>query len=194
MSMIRVQVNQIVLSNVGFAVLLKGIDDDRTLPIVIGAAEAQAIALCLNKVNVPRPLTHDLLRNVLHSLDCSLVRMEVCDLKGGTFYAKLVLNNRGTEMLVDSRPSDAIALALRFGAAVYVSESVMAEAGRVLDESELAGEHASAKPAEKREAKTLTPLEILEKKLDRAVADERYEDAATLRDEIQHLRDTRSGN
>jgi hypothetical protein len=192
--MIRVQVNQIVLSNVGFAVLLKGIDDDRTLPIVIGAAEAQSIALCLNKVQVPRPLTHDLMRSVLHSLECPLVRMEVCDLKDGTFYAKLVLNNRGTEMLVDSRPSDAIALALRFGAAVYVDESVMEEAGQVFDASDLTGEQPEAQTTEKHEAQKLTHIEVLEKKLNKAVTDERYEDAATLRDEIQHLKETQGEN
>lgn len=192
--MIRVQVNQIVMSNVGFAVLLKGIDDERTLPIVIGAAEAQSIALCLNKVNVPRPLTHDLMRNVLNSLECSLVRMEVCDLKEGTFYAKLILNNRGTEMLVDSRPSDAIALALRFGAAVYVNESVMQEAGRVFDESDLGGDQPASETAERHEKQKLTHVEILEKKLAKAVTDERYEDAATLRDEIQQLNEAQSGN
>jgi len=192
--MIRVQVNQIVLSNVGFAVLLKGIDDERTLPIVIGAAEAQAIALHLNKVKVPRPLTHDLMRNVLGTLDCPLVRMEVCDLKGGTFYAKLVLNDRGSELQVDSRPSDAIALSLRFGAAIYVNESVMDEAGRVLDPSELGGEGSSPEPAAKEEPGELTPVQVLEKKLDRAVEEERYEDAATLRDEIQRLKDGQSGN
>jgi len=192
--MIRVEVNQIVLSNVGFAVLLKGVEDDRTLPIVIGAAEAQAIALCLNKVNVPRPLTHDLMRSVLMSLDCPLVRMEVCDLKDGTFYAKLVLNNKGAELLVDSRPSDAIALALRFRAEVYVKESVMQEAGRVLDESGLADDQSVPHPMKEHERKKLTPVEVLEKKLARAVKDERYEDAASLRDEIQHLKETHSGN
>jgi len=87
-----VRVEQLFLSNMGFAVLLKG-EDDRALPIMIGAAEAQAIALCINRVEVPRPLTHDLFKNVLDQLDCRLVRMEVCDLKDGTFFARLILEH-----------------------------------------------------------------------------------------------------
>ena len=137
MGMIPTKVEQLFLSNMGFVVLLKGADDERSLPIFIGTAEAQAIALRINNVNVPRPLTHDLLKNVLDYLECRLLRIEVCDLKEGTFYARLILGRDGMEMPIDSRPSDAIALALRFEAPILVEPRVMQEAGRVFDEAEL---------------------------------------------------------
>jgi len=192
--MIPVQVDQILISNVGFVVLLKGVKDERSLPIFIGAVEAQAIALWLNKVHVPRPLTHDLLKNVLDYLECRLVRVEVSDLKDGTFYAKLILDTGGTERAMDSRPSDAINLALRLEAPVYVDEGVMDEAGRVFPDEKDADEEAPDVSDESKQAPKVPTIESLQHQLDKAVREERYEDAARLRDEIQHLRDSCHGN
>ena len=190
--MIPVTVDQMLISNVGFVVLLKGVKDERSLPIFIGAVEAQAIALWLNKVEVPRPLTHDLLKNVLVYLECRLVRVEVSDLKDGTFYAKLILDTGGTERAMDSRPSDAINLALRLDAPLYVDEKVMDEAGRIFPAEKMSeqqdGESAADEPPK------VPTIESLQHQLDKAVRDERYEDAAKLRDEIQHLRDSCHGN
>ncbi len=107
MEMLHVKVEQLFFSNMGFVVLLKGPADERTLPIFIGAAEAQAIALQINNVKMSRPLTHDLFKNTLDFLECRVKRIEVCDLKEGTFYAKLILERDGMEMGIDSRPSDA---------------------------------------------------------------------------------------
>ena len=205
--MIAVKVDQIFLSNVGFVVPLKGTEDERSLPIFIGAAEAQAIAIHMNNVEVPRPLTHDLLKNTLDFLECRLMRIEVCDIRDSTFYATLILDRDGMEMRMDSRPSDAIALALRCDAPIYVYKKVMQEAGRVFTESELGGEKAeavmdakpeseasSAKKADKDKEEKLSHLEALKKDLEKAVEDERYEDAARLRDEIKRLKQTHTHN
>jgi len=186
---IPVKIEQIFLSNVGgFVVMLKGVRDERTLPIFIGAAEAQSIMMQIKKIHIPRPLTHDLLKNVLDFLECRLIKVEVCDLRDGTFYAKLVLERDGARMEMDSRPSDAIALALRVPAPIYVAEKVMDEAGRVFEPTEAEPAKGEEAPSRKNEAKTrkdLSPLEILQRDLDQAVKEERFEDAARLRDEIQ---------
>lgn len=203
--MIPARVDQLFLSNAGFVVLLKGQDDERSLPIFIGAVEAQSIAIWLNKIEVPRPLTHDLLKSILDRLTCRLLRIEVCDLREGTFFARLVMETDRGQIEMDARPSDAIALALRVGADIFVDESVMDRAGRVFEEDEteqaLAGVPLDGRPVEEveegGEANTriaLTPLEILERDLEKAVADERYEDAARLRDEILQIKSSQTGN
>ena len=198
--MILVKVDQLLLSNVGFAVLLKGVNDKRTLPIIIGGAESQAIALCINNVNVPRPLTHDLLKNILDFMECRLLKVEISDLKEGTFYAKLILDRDGHVMEMDARPSDSVALALRSNAPIYVAGKVMEEAGRIFAEQNKSGKPASgleentvAGPP-KKAGKTLTPIEALQRDLDAAVTEERYEDAATLRDEIDRIKKSTTGN
>ena len=191
--MIPVKIDQLFLSNMGFAVVLKGLIDERSLPIVIGVAEAQAIALQVNKVHVPRPMTHDLLKNLLERLEWRLRRVEVCDLREGTFFAKLILTHNGNELAMDSRPSDALALALRFKAPIYVEEKVMDEAGRVFQENDEAtpdGGNGSVAG----QPKKLTPTEILERDMAKAIKEERYEDCARIRDEIKRLESTHTGN
>lgn len=195
--MIPVKIEQIFLSNMGFVVMLKSLKDERSLPIFIGAAEAQSIAMQLNKIQTPRPLTHDLLKNILDFLECRLMRVDVCDLKEGTFYAKLVLDRDGRRMELDSRPSDAIALALRVAAPIYVDEKVMDEAGRVFDASQAEPAPAQGEPSPPGEAaptKPLSPLEAMKQELDQAVKEERYEDACRLRDEIKRHEKSQSEN
>jgi bifunctional DNase/RNase len=124
----------------------------------------------------------------LENLECELKRIEVCDLRDGTFIARLILMCNGEEIEVDSRPSDAIALALRTSSPIFVAEKVMDEAGRVFTEAEteLSGQE------EKAEEKS--PLEVLKKNLDKAVEEERYEDAAKIRDEIKKLENLHTDN
>lgn len=179
--MIAVKVSRISLSNMGFVVFLKTENDNRTLPIFIGAAEAQAIAFVLEKVQSPRPLTHDLIKTLMDNLECRIKRIEICDLRDNTFYAKLFLEWNGTETEMDSRPSDAIALALRFSAPIYVADEVMEAAGVIIKEEE------SAFQKDKEPRKEISPVEALKQRLARAVAEERYEDAAKLRDELKQL-------
>ncbi len=198
--MISVKVDQLVLSNVGFVVVLKSLEpnEKRSLLIFIGPAEAQAIAIRINEMQVPRPLTHDLLKNILDFFECRLKRVEICDLEEGTYYAKLMIERDETEMEVDCRPSDAIALALRCAAPIFVAEKVMDEAGRVFDESELAVKDAIAGQASNKPvtvpAKSLSPIESLKRDQDKAVQEERYEDAAKLRDEIKNLENPNNKN
>ena len=184
--MILVNIVNISLSNMGFVIFLRGRTegDKRTLPIFIGATEAQAIALHLDRVAAPRPLTHDLLKTIMDNLECRMKRAEICALRDNTFFAKLILEWNGTESEIDARPSDAIALALRFAAPIYAAEEVMDAAGVILDET--AGGKANAAPPGQR----LAPLEALKQKLAKAVAEERYEDAAALRDELKKLSQT----
>ena len=118
--------------------LLRERDGDRYLPIWIGTAEATAIALALEGVHPVRPMTHDLLRNVLEALDAQVARIVITDLRDGTFYADLVLTGPdGDEVVVSSRPSDAIALSARTAAPVFAEASLLEEAGvEIHDESE----------------------------------------------------------
>ncbi len=204
--LLQVHVSQLLVSNVGFVVLLKGHKDPRSLPIFIGAAEAQAIAIHINEVEVSRPLTHDLLKNVLDFLECRLMRVVITRLEEGTFFATLVLDRDGQPMEIDSRPSDAIALALRCGAPLYVAEAVMEDAGRLVEEVQAGaagqadtggqggqegGQGGHGAPPSGAHA---SPLDVLKAKLARAIAHEQYEEAARLRDEIKHIENRPSDN
>jgi bifunctional DNase/RNase len=112
-------------------VILKDLEDERFLPIWIGRYEAEAIAIRLQNIDVPRPLTHDLLNNTIGELGGEISHILVNDLRNDTFYAKITVNLNGQTVEIDSRPSDAIALAVRAGATIYVEEDVMARAGIV---------------------------------------------------------------
>jgi bifunctional DNase/RNase len=114
-------------------VILKENDSDRYLPIWIGPAEADAIAVKLQDLSVPRPLTHDLLRTVIDTLGGSVVHILVSDLHNDTFYAKIVIQVNGATREIDSRPSDAMALAVRAQVPIFAEESVMDKAGILLD-------------------------------------------------------------
>ena len=124
---------RVSLMNYQRVVMLKEKSIDRYLPIWIGAFEADAIMQKLQGVSVSRPLTHDLLRLVIDALGASVNSVIVTDLKNDTFYAKINLDVDGGQMEVDSRPSDALALAVRVKAPIYVDESVMDKAGILLD-------------------------------------------------------------
>jgi bifunctional DNase/RNase len=114
-------------------VILKEKAAERYLPIWIGPAEADAIAVKLQGATVPRPLSHDLLHSVIGALGATLNSIVINDLKSDTFYAKIILNVDGRQMEVDSRPSDAIALAVRAEVPIYVEEAVLDKAGILLD-------------------------------------------------------------
>lgn len=116
-------------------VILKGAEGSMILPIWVGVPEANAIALKMEDVATPRPMTHDLLKSIIGQLDATLHEITVCDLKDNTFYARLTLRRNGEVIEVDSRPSDAIALALRTGSPIFVEESVLEQA-KHLDISE----------------------------------------------------------
>lgn len=115
-------------------VLLRETSGTRYLPIWIGQPEAAAIAMSLQGVSSPRPMTHDLIRDLLEELGVSVVHVAVTELRDGTFYAVLSLNRAGTTHEVSARPSDAIALAVRLGCKILVSDEVLGEAAILMDE------------------------------------------------------------
>ena len=124
---------RVSLMNYQRVVILKEKISERYLPIWIGPAEADAIAVKLQGVTVPRPLTHDLLRSVIDALGATVNSIIISDLKSDTFYAKVILNIDGGQMEVDSRPSDALALAVRVEVPIYAEEAVLDKAGILLD-------------------------------------------------------------
>ena len=124
---------RVSLMNYQRVVILKEKEADRYLPIWIGPSEADAIAVKLQDVTVPRPLTHDLLRSVIDTLGATINSIIVNELKNDTFYAKIILNVDGGQMEVDSRPSDALALAVRAGVPIFAEETVLDRAGILLD-------------------------------------------------------------
>jgi len=109
-----------------YILLLKEVDGAGTLPIWIGKPEADSIALALGKVATPRPLTHDLVKNIIDGLRVNIVKIVVTEITDNTYYALIYLNDGKKETLVDSRPSDAVAVALRAGAPIFVEDSIMA--------------------------------------------------------------------
>ncbi|MBA7468877.1 MAG: bifunctional nuclease family protein [Dehalococcoidia bacterium] len=125
---------RVSLMNYQRVVILKEKMAKRYLPIWIGPSEADAIAVKLQGVTVPRPLTHDLLGSVIDSLGAALDSIIVSDLKSDTFYAKIILNVDGQQVEIDSRPSDALALAVRTDAPIFAEEAVLDKAGILLDE------------------------------------------------------------
>ncbi|HID88865.1 MAG TPA: bifunctional nuclease family protein [Anaerolineae bacterium] len=131
---------QISLMSPHRVVLLKEIGAERYLPIWIGPYEAEAINIKLQNIEVGRPLTHDLLKSVIETLGGVVERIIVSELREDTFYARIIVSVDGRTLEIDSRPSDAMALAVRVGAPIYVAEEVMAEAGIVPEQDLTEGE------------------------------------------------------
>ena len=173
----------------GYAVLLQEKDSNRSLPIIVGSNEAQAIALYLEGVDMPRPMTHDLLINVLDLLESDIKQASIARMKNGTFFAEIeVSNSQVGDIMIDSRPSDAIAVALRTMTPIYVSDEVMERAGidNFSTGSEIA-ETVSSDELLKETADEGSAIENLAEALEKAISEEEYEDAARLRDRIKQL-------
>lgn len=145
--MVEVTVDSIRVSLMSHhrVVILKALDDEQYLPIWIGPFEADAITAELQGMEVARPLTHDILKTVIKELGGEVVQVVINDLRNDTFYAKVFINHNGKDVELDSRPSDALALAVRVRVPVYVADSVMDMAG-VVPESEEAEEEVEAGP------------------------------------------------
>ena len=112
-------------------VILKEIDGDRTLPIWIGLLEATAIASELEGIKFSRPMTHDLLKNIMGLIEVTVNKIEVCDLKNNTYYALIYFDHKGEEISIDARPSDALALSLRVDAPIFVAEEVIKKSSQI---------------------------------------------------------------
>ena len=177
-----------------YALILTEAQGDRRLPIIIGGVEAQAIAIQVENIKPARPLTHDLFKNVGDTLGIGLKEVIINDLVEGIFHAKLVLEQNGTKAEIDARSSDAIALALRFDCPIYTFEFILSAAGLKVEEGE-EEEEKKEKPKgrSKKEAdKPLTArtVEDLNQLLKEALANEDYELASKLRDEIKRREST----
>ncbi len=169
-----------------FALVLGEVSGNRRLPIIIGMFEAQAIAIEIEKITPNRPMTHDLFKSFAHSFDFEIKEIIISDLKEGVFFAKIVCSKEGQSFDIDSRPSDAIAIGLRFGVSIYTNEAIMTEAGIVLtDEAE---EEQITKPTKSKSEKPKDLGDMssdkLNEMLDEALNSEDYEKAAKIRDEL----------
>ncbi len=205
MSLVRLKIKGISYSqtqNGAYALILNEVEGDRKLPIVIGAFEAQSIAIALEKeIKPPRPLTHDLFKNFSDRFDIVIKQVIIHKLVDGVFYSSIICERDGIEEIIDARTSDAIALALRFNAPIFTYKTILDKAGiflkfsvkdnekkdsddsimvdEILQEGETVEIDSSAS-----DGYTELTMEELEAELKKAVANEDYEKAAKLRDEI----------
>ncbi len=177
-------------TNGAYALFLYELEGKRKLPIIIGGFEAQAIALKLENIKPPRPFTHDLFKNIADAFHLRVNEIIIDELHNETFYAKVVCEMNGEVHEIDARPSDAIAIAVRFNAPLYVTEEIMNEAG-IKEEQKEEGEEESPLEPEELPAgllRTDALLEELQSELNDAINNENYEEAARLRDEITRLK------
>jgi len=163
-----------------FVLIMKEIAGNRSIPIIIGAFEAHAIALAIEKAQSNRPMTHDIIRTLIYSTNITLTEVFISDFKEGTFFSRLIFDEEDIE--IDCRPSDAIAVALRCNAPVYINSYILDEIGMFANIENIPyGSQIEAFGT--RQAKT--KLEQLQQQLERAIKNEDYEAAAKIRDEIK---------
>ena len=172
-----------------YALVLSEDGGERRLPIIIGGFEAQAIVIKLENLNPPRPLTHDLFRNFSKLMKADLKEVFIHKLEEGVFYSQLIIKKDGKEIIMDSRTSDAVALALRFNCPIYIAEEIMEKAGIVIKDNDYDDTEVESKKktgTSKTAPSGLSELSIaeLKVKLDEAVKAEDYEKAAFIKDEI----------
>jgi bifunctional DNase/RNase len=169
-----------------YAILLKEMHGSRRLPIIIGAFEAQAIALEIEGIKPPRPLTHDLLKSFLDNVGATITEVLIDELRENTFYAKIILEMSTLTNEIDARPSDAIALAVRAQSPIFVAESVMDAAAFIPSEET---DKVTKRTSENEPLPNTKEAKIaaLQTKLREAIESEEYERAAKLRDDIQKL-------
>lgn len=186
-------------SPTAYALILKEINGYRSLPIIIGAFEAQSIAFAMEKVPTPRPLTHDLMKNIIELFNAVANEVFINDLRDGTFFARIIFENPPLD--VDARPSDAIALALRLNIPIYVNSDLINQAGINVPPKIFQSEEESESeffktdededeftPPEKIErVKPKSRVEELQEQLEQAIRDENYELAAKIRDQLKQI-------
>ncbi|CAH0995203.1 hypothetical protein EMA8858_01323 [Emticicia aquatica] len=174
-----------------FALVLSEEAGNRRLPIIIGMFEAQAIAIEMERITPNRPMTHDLFKSFARAFDFTVEEIIISDLREGIFFAKIVCTDGIRQKTVDARPSDAIAIGLRFQVPIYTTDQILSDAGITTqeasdaDESEELVESKTTRPQKSnKESLKDYSLEELNKMLSQALADEEYEKAAKIRDEI----------
>ncbi|MFN3603649.1 MAG: bifunctional nuclease domain-containing protein [Leptonema sp. (in: bacteria)] len=181
----EVKISDISVTTVGFALIFKPahFPSKEVVPIFIGPLEAYSISNELQGIKNPRPNTHDLMVKTLHQLGARLLRVIINDIVGNIFYAILVLQMEDRIIEIDARPSDSVALAIRVGCPIFMHKKVFQESAVVISSGE------EEQPiVEEEPLKQKSPLEILQGKLQKAIEEENYEEAARIRDEIKHLK------
>src|SRR4249920_1944303 len=173
-----------------YAVVLGEVNGLRRLPIVIGGFEAQAIAVALEKMHPSRPLTHDLMKNFMNAFAVDLQEIIICDLQEGIFYSKLVCVSENDTVEIDSRTSDALALAVRFGCPIYTYENILENAGILMEDTGKKKKTATVSTEESlgnEDLKTMS-IEDLQTLLNDVLEQEDYIRAIAIRDEINTRR------
>jgi len=173
-----------------YALILGVAGEKKRLPIIIGGFEAQAIAIELEKMKPTRPLTHDLFKRFADEMGITITEVIINKFEDGIFYSLLVCQNNEETIFIDSRTSDAVALALRFGCPIYANKSVIDEAGIDMDDAEI--ENEISKDDEMEDSSPYSELSIkeLEEKLKKAIEEEKYEEASKIRDEIKRKKES----
>ncbi|MBK98048.1 MAG: hypothetical protein CL672_04560 [Balneola sp.] len=173
-----------------YSLILMEVEGSRRLPIIIGAYEAQAIALEMEQIKPPRPMTHDLIMQIITELGGQIEYVVVHHLKEGTYYANISIKGPISYHEIDARPSDAIALAVRFSCPIYVDEIVLEEVGVVHEDESTQVDSVKNKSnvAKQSIQNKKSPLELLHEQLQIAIETENYEKAASLRDKMQQLK------
>lgn len=178
-----------------YALVLSEEDGKRRIPIIIGGFEAQSIAIQIEGLTPPRPLTHDLFLNFAKSYSIELIEVQIYKLEEGVFFSKLHCDNGKKEVYIDARTSDAIALALRFKCPIYTTEEIIEKAGIFIEFDNIEGEDEGkvSKPdqpevKQSQQSEMYSKMSITELKamLDEAIRNEDYEKASRIRDELKH--------
>ena len=172
-----------------YALVLAETDGNRRIPIIIGAVEAQAIAINLEGLKPPRPLTHDLFTTVLSTFEIQLTEVFIHAFEEGIFYAEMKLTGEKGNFSIDSRTSDAIALALRCSCPIYTTEEVMSQTGILIDFEDSDEEAALEDELDEHSVYDEFSVDELNEMLDKAIHDEEYEKASVIRDEISKRSD-----
>jgi len=169
-----------------YALVLAEEHGERRIPIIIGGFEAQAIAIELEALKPPRPLTHDLFVNFATAFKIDLVEVNIHRLEEGIFYSELLCDSGGSRIKIDARTSDAVALAIRFGSPIYTTEDILEKAGIILPVEDRIRTDKSTKQKEKDTENLFTNVSLADLKsmLEKAVDAEDYEKASRIRDEI----------
>ncbi len=181
---IEAEILTVAPTNKGHAVFVKPLKNDLVVPIFVRQLESQAILFGISKISIHRPLTHDLITDLLQRLNVEVERVEITDMKDKTFYSRIILKQGMRRFSIDARPSDSLSIASRTGCVLYIAEPVVEEAGVSLSLMQERVQKEDVAPA------VDIPMEErdrLEEELQQAIVEENYEQAARIRDRLQQL-------
>ncbi|OAV44980.1 bifunctional nuclease family protein [Lewinella sp. 4G2] len=183
-----IAISRSVTQSSNYAVVLREDHGERRLPVIVGGNEAQSIAIAIERLDSSRPMTHDLFKNTLEILNSDLREVVINEIREGIFFSRLILDRDGDIIEIDSRTSDALALAVRFGCPIYTYDHIMSEAGVTMEDEETeeemddVGTQTAARDKDNLARYNVKELNTM---LDEVLSNENYEKAALIRDELQ---------